>query len=195
MCKIKRKIVIKSKNKQTLKQEEAHKNDVSLFATLGLGNVETILHKIPLIGKALPFLIINLLAATIFYYLCYGGLWLFSAKPEEEGQWFARRVDILGKEHSRYTTHAAEHIAYFTAGIAACLFTYDNYSVNDKRHFLLRTALVSLIPICLLIIIKISKSTFVYIPMGFIYGQFVAIIIVCIIKLFGGDKKVTHAKS
>jgi hypothetical protein len=176
-------------------KELSAKNDTSLFATLGLGNVEKVLQKIPFVGKALPFLIINLLAATIFYFLCYGGLWLFAAAPEEEGQWFARRVDILGKEHSRYTTHAAEQIAYFVAGIAACLFTYANYTSNDKRHFLLRTALVSLIPICLLIIIKISKSTFVYIPMGFIYGQFVAIIIVCIVKLLGGDKTATYAKS
>jgi hypothetical protein len=187
--------VIKDKNKQPLKQQEAHKTDTSLFATFGLKNAEKVLQKIPLVGKALPFLLISLFTGTIFYYLCYLGLSIFALAPDEEGQWFARRVDVFGKEHARFTTHAAEHIAYFIAGIAACLFTYANYTSNDKTHFLLKTALVSLIPIVLLLIAIIGKSTFVYIPMGFIYGQFAAIVIVCIIKLFGGDKKVTNAKS
>jgi hypothetical protein len=175
-------------------KELSSKNDTSLFETLGLGNVEKVLQKIPFIGKALPFLIINLLTATIFYYLCYGGLWLFAAAPEEESQWFARRVDIFGKEHSRYTTYAAEQIAYFVAGIAACLFTYDNFSNNSKKHFLLKTAFVSLIPVSFLLFIKVFPKMPFYIPMGFIYGQFIAIVIVCIVKLLGGDKTANYAK-
>jgi hypothetical protein len=186
-------MTIKNINKPLSKQQGADKKHTSLFESAGLTSIETALNKIPLIGKALPFVIINLLVATIFYYLCYSPLWFFSSVPEEEGQWFVRRVDILGKSYTRLTTYAAEQIAYFVAGIAACLFTYANYSDNDKKHFLLKTAFVSLIPLGLLFIAKIITSTFVYIPLGFIYGQFVAIVIACFVKLFGGDKTAKNA--
>jgi hypothetical protein len=176
-------------------KELSTKNYTSLFAIIGLGNVVKVVNKIPFIGKALPFLLINLLTATIFYYLCYGGLWLFSTVPEEEGQWFVRRTDILGKSYTRLTTHAAEHIAYFVAGFAACLFTYANYSDNNKMHFLVKTGLILLIPVGFLIIAKAIPSIPVYIPLSFVYGQFVAIVIVCVVKLFKGDKIVKNAKS
>jgi hypothetical protein len=171
------------------------KDDVSLLATLGLGSVEKKIQKLPYLGNAIIFLIINFLAATIFYYLCYAGLWVFSAAPQEEGQWFARWVDILGKSHTRYTTIAAKEIAYFIAGIAACLFAYANYSNKNKTHFLIKTVYVSLIPVGLLVFAKVFTAIPVNTPMGLIYGQFTAIVLVCINKLLGGNKIATNAKS
>jgi hypothetical protein len=174
-------------------KETSAKNEQSFFETLGLGSIEIALQKIPFIGKALPFLLINIVTASIFYSLCYGLLWLLSAAAEEEGQWFVRRVDMLGKSYTRLTTHAAEQIAFFIAGIAACLFTFNNYKENSKTHFLIKAAWVALIPLGFLLLTNASTMMNYYIPIGFIYGQFLAIIIVCMIKLFGGDKKATHA--
>jgi hypothetical protein len=174
-------------------KELSAKKEESFFETLGLGNIEKALHKIPFIGKALPFLLINIVAASIFYCLCYGPLWLFSAAAEEDGQWFVRRVDIVGKNYTRLTTHAVEQVSFFVAGIAACLFTFSNYRENTKPHFLIKALLVALIPIGFLVLTKLFSVMDYYIARSFIYGQFVAIIIVCIVKLFGGDKKATHA--
>jgi hypothetical protein len=174
-------------------KELSVKKDKSLFAILVLGSVEKTLQKIPFLGNAIVFLLINLIVATAFYYLCYALLWLMSAASEEEGQWFVRRVDILGKSYTRLTTHAAEQIAYFVAGVAAFLFTYNNFNNNYKRHFLVKTLLVASIPVSFLLIAKIFPKIPFYIPMGFIYGQFVAIIIACIVKLFGGDKTAKNA--
>jgi hypothetical protein len=175
-------------------QKESYvKNEQSFFETLGLGRIEIALHKIPFIGKALPFLLINIVVASIFYCLCYGPLWLFSAAAEEDGQWFVRRVDILGKSYTRLTTHAAEQIAFFIAGFAASLFTFNNYSENNETHFLIKAVWVAFIPVGFFLLTKVFTSMDYYIAKSFIYGQFVAIIIVCIIKLFGGDKQATHA--
>jgi hypothetical protein len=174
-------------------KEISVKNEESFFETLGLGSIEKALQKIPFVGKALPFLLINIVVASIFYCLCYGPLWLFSATAEEDGQWFVRRVDIVGKNYTRLTTYAAEQISFFVAGISACLFTFNNYRDNDKMHFLIKALLVALIPIGFLILTKLFNVMDYYIARSFIYGQFVAIIIVCILKLFGGDKKATHA--
>jgi hypothetical protein len=165
----------------------------SFFEMLGLGSVEKLLQKIPFLGNAIVFLLINLIVATVFYYLCYVLLWLMSAAPEEEGQWFVRRVDILGKSFTRLTTYAAEHIAYFVAGFAAFLFTYDNYNATDKRRFIAKLALVSLIPVCFLLITKVFTKMPVYISEAFIYGQFAAIVIICLVKLFGSDKTAKNA--
>jgi hypothetical protein len=174
-------------------KELSIKSEKSFFETLGLGSLEIALHKIPFIGKALPFLLINIVAASIFYCLCYGPLWLFSAAAEEDGQWFVRRVDIVGKNYTRLTTHAAEQIAFFIAGFAACLFTFNNYSENNKTHFIIKAAWVALIPVGFLLLTKVFASMDYYIARSFIYGQFTAIIIVCMVKLFKGDKKATHA--
>jgi hypothetical protein len=174
-------------------KELSAKNEKSFFETLGLGSLEMALHKIPFVGKALPFLLINIVVASIFYCLCYGPLWLFSATAEEDGQWFVRRVDIVGKNYTRLTTLAVEQVSFFVAGIAACLFTFSNYKENTKLHFLIKALLVAFIPIGFLALTKLFNVMDYYIARGFIYGQFVAIIIVCIVKLFGGDKKATHA--
>jgi hypothetical protein len=174
-------------------KELSVKNKESFFETLGLGSIEKGLHKIPLIGKALPFLLINIIVASIFYCLCYGPLWLFSVAAEEDGQWFVRRVDMLGKSYTRLTAYAAEQIAFFIAGFAACLFTFNNYSENNKTHFLIKATWVALIPVGFLLLTKVFASMDYYIARSFIYGQFTAILIVCIVKLFGGDKKATHA--
>jgi hypothetical protein len=174
-------------------KEISAKKEQSFFETLGLGSIEMALYKIPFIGKAIPFLLINIVTASIFYCLCYGLLGLFSAAPEEDGQWFVRRVDIFGKDYTRFTTHAAQQISFFIAGIAACLFTFNNYKENNKTHFLIKAAWVALIPLGFLLLTKASTMMDYYIPIGFIYGQFLAIIIVCMIKLFGGDKKATNA--
>jgi hypothetical protein len=176
-------------------KELSVKNEQSFFETLGLGRIEMALHKIPFIGKALPFLLINIVVASIFYCLCYGPLWLFSAATEEDGQWFVRRVDMLGKSYTRLTAYAAEQIAFFVAGFAACLFTFNNYSENNKTHFLIKAAWVALIPVGFLLLTKLFTTMDYYIAKSFIYGQFAAIIIVCMVKLFKGDKKATHAQS
>ncbi len=177
-----------TKNTQQPKEQVTTKNETSLLESIDLGSVEAALHKIPIIGKALPFILVNLLAATIFYFLCYGCLWLFSRTPEEEGQWFIRYTDLVGKSQTRLTTFAAEQIAYFVAGLAACLFTFDN--LKEKKHFLSKAALIALIPISLFFIGKVLP---VYIPIAFLYGQIISMVIVCIVKLLGGDKKVTNA--
>jgi hypothetical protein len=176
-------------------KEISAKKEQSFFETLGLGSIEMAFLKIPFIGKAIPFLLVNIVTASIFYCLCYGPLWFFSAAAEEEGQWFVRRVDIFGKDYTRFTPHAAQQISFFVAGLAALLFTYANYKQNDQSNFIVKMALVSLIPLGFLLLIKLSSAIDYYIPIGFIYGQFAAIIIVCIIKLFGGDKQATYAKS
>jgi hypothetical protein len=178
-----------------LQKEISAKKEQSFFETLGLGSIEMVLQKIPFVGKAIPFLLINIVTASIFYCLCYGPLWFFSAAAEEEGQWFVRRVDIFGKDYTRFTPHAAQQISFFVAGFAACLFTFANYSENDNRHFILKVALVALIPFGLFILIKVSDAMYYYIPMGFIYGQCIAIVIVCFVKLFKGDKPYKHAQS
>lgn len=184
---------VNDKNMQENKVLAADKKETSLFEVAGLGNVEKVLHKIPLIGKVIPFLFVNLIAATIFYYLCYGPLWLFSSTPEEDGQWFVRRIDMLGKSHSRLTTHAAEQVAFFVAGFAACLFTFANFKKNDRTTFIFKAVLISLIPFGLLLLIKVFDTMDYYIPMGFVYGQFIALAIVCLVKLFKGDKMIEHA--
>jgi hypothetical protein len=176
-------------------KEISAKKEQSFFETLGLRSIEIALQKIPFVGKAIPFLLINIVVASIFYCLCYGSLWLFSAAAEEDGQWFVRRVDILGKSYTRLTAYAAEQIAFFIAGFVACLFTFNNYSENNKTHFLIKAVWVALIPVGFLLLTKVFTSMDYYIAKSFIYGQFAAIIIVCIIKLFGGDKKATHAQS
>jgi hypothetical protein len=188
-------VMIKSIDKQLSQQKNPDKKQKSFFASLGFAGIETTLNKIPFIGKALPFLLINLLVATIFYYLCYGSLWLFSSTAEEDGRWFVRKIDYLGKSHSRLTTYAAEQIAYFVGGFAACLFTYANFNDNYKNNFLIKTALVLLIPLGFLVIGKIFASMPVYIPMAYIYGQFAAIVVASFVKLVGGDKIVKNAKS
>jgi hypothetical protein len=176
-------------------KEISAKKEQSFFETLGLGSIEIALQKIPFVGKAIPFLLVNIVVASVFYCLCYGLLWLFSAAAEEEGQWFVRRVDMLGKSYTRLTTLAAEQVSFFVAGIAACLFTFANYKENNGMHFLVKALLVALIPLGLLLLTKISTTMDYYIPISFIYGQFAAIIIVCIIKLFKGDKPYKHAQS
>jgi hypothetical protein len=171
------------------------KKDQTFFEALGVGSIEKALQKIPFVGNAIVFLLVNLFVAAVFYYLCYCLLWLMSTAAEEDGQWFVRRIDILGKSYTRFTTHAAEQIAFFIAGFAGYLFTFNNYSENVTTHFLIKAAFVALIPIGFLLLTKIFTRMDYYIPIGFIYGQFVAIIIVCIVKLFGGDKKATHEQS
>jgi hypothetical protein len=177
----------------TPQKELSVKNDKTFFETLGLGSIEKALQKIPFVGNAIVFLLVNLFVAAVFYFLCYCLLWVFSTAAEEDGQWFVRRIDMLGKSYTRLTTHAAEKIAFFIAGFAACLFTFNNYSENDKTHFLIKAALVALIPFGFLLLTKVFTAMDYYIPIGFIYGQFAAIIIVCMVKLFGGNKKATHA--
>jgi hypothetical protein len=176
--------------KQPTAQEQKH---TSLFQQSGLSTVESALHKIPFIGKALPFLIVNLFMATIFHYATYSILWIMARKGEGL-EWFVRYTDYLGKSHSRFTIHAAEQIGFFVGGAAACLFTYANFSDTDTRHFLIKTALVSLIPLSLLIIAKAFPTMPFYIPLGLVYGQLFALIIVCIVKLVGGDEKAKTAK-
>ncbi len=177
-----------TKNTQQPKEQVASKKETSLLEFIDLGSVEATLHKIPFIGKALPFLIVNLIAATIFYYLCYWSLSIFSSPAQEEGQWFIRYIDLVGKSQTRLTTFAAEQIAYFVAGAAACLFTFAN--IKEKKDFLPKAALIALIPVGLFIVSKVFP---IYISMALLYGQFIAILIVCLIKLLGGVKKVSNA--
>jgi hypothetical protein len=173
--------------------QPATQNHTSLFQQLGLSSIEAALHKIPLIGKALPFLIVNLFMATIFHYAMYSILWIMARKGEG-AEWFVRYTDYLGKSHSRFTVHAAEQIGFFVGGVAACLFTYANFSDTDKRHFLIKTAWISLIPLSLLIIAKAFPAMPFYVPLGLVYGQFFALIMVCVVKLLGGDKKAKIGK-
>ena len=177
-----------TKNIQQPKEQVTTKRETSLLESAGLSSIETALHKIPFIGETLPFIVVNIVAACIFYYLCYAGLWIFARAPEEDGQWFVRVTDMVGKSQSRFTTFAAVQIAYFVAGVAACLFTFAN--IKEKKYFFPKAALIALIPIGLYFVAKVFP---IYISMALIYGQFIAIVIVCIVKLLGGDKKATNA--